>query len=614
MTNLLLGFHLHQPTSNLDVAIREAVEQCYRPFFQTMRRYPSFRFALHSSGWILNHIRRYYSDVFEDIAYLAKQGSIEFFGGGYYEPILASIPSNDRVAQIEQLNAFYLKYFGVEVKGLWLTERVWDSSIISDIAQCGIEYIMVDDYHFFASGYKNLEGYYISEDEGNKVGIFPINQALRYALPFENIDNAINTVKNHQSAIVFDDLEKFGLWPNTHEWVYNQGWLAGFVERVLGDEMISTVHYQEFHQTHTPTALVYLQNVSYMEMSEWSLQDASMQHQFLTLEEKLGKESAVHYLRGGQWKNFFIKYPESNRIHKRMLELSKKELPYRKPLYKAQTNDVLWHGVFGGIYLPNLRDNAYYYLIECENSLYQEDGIEVSDTEMQGYMQIKSSTQKIIARFAQKGGALIEFDNRAKKFNFQNTMQAKEEIYHAQISFENTQDDYLATIHQKQFFLDESYQKLLEFDTRSCNSFVDYYLDGQNNITKRFDEEIFDYAISEDKRITFTHPNLTKSIDTLEDGFAFRIDAQERYMLSFNLHFALYERLTIQHESNRISIHDGYTGLNLIFSFNQDVIFKHSYYESLSKSEVGFDKMIQSIRLEFIFEAGEIGGSFLCQA
>ena len=41
---------------------------------------------------------------------------------------------------------------------------------------------------------------------------------------------------------------------------------------------------------------------------------------------------------------------------------------YKEALYKAQCNDVLWHGVFGGIYLGNLRDNAYKYIIECEKN------------------------------------------------------------------------------------------------------------------------------------------------------------------------------------------------------------------------------------------------------
>lgn len=72
----------------------------------------------------------------------------------------------------------------------------------------------------------------------------------------------------------------------------------------------------------------------------------------------------------------FVKYPESNRIHKRVLELSTKAKHLKKKnekfldnLLKAQCNDALWHGIFGGLYLPNLRDNAYRYIIKAEKEI-----------------------------------------------------------------------------------------------------------------------------------------------------------------------------------------------------------------------------------------------------
>jgi 4-alpha-glucanotransferase len=60
-------------------------------------------------------------------------------------------------------------------------------------------------------------------------------------------------------------------------------------------------------------------------MGEWSLraEDARKLEQ-LKLEmgfERYEREG-VKFLKGGIWKNFFVKYSESNRIHKRMLELS----------------------------------------------------------------------------------------------------------------------------------------------------------------------------------------------------------------------------------------------------------------------------------------------------
>ncbi len=56
ITNLLFGVHMHQPVDNLKVSVDKTVEMCYRPFFQTLKKYPEFKFAFHFSGWILEKI------------------------------------------------------------------------------------------------------------------------------------------------------------------------------------------------------------------------------------------------------------------------------------------------------------------------------------------------------------------------------------------------------------------------------------------------------------------------------------------------------------------------------------------------------------------------------
>ena len=41
---------------------------------------------------------------------------------------------------------------GSRPKGAWLTERVWESSVVPALADAGIEYVTVDDYHFLCTG------------------------------------------------------------------------------------------------------------------------------------------------------------------------------------------------------------------------------------------------------------------------------------------------------------------------------------------------------------------------------------------------------------------------------------------------------------------------------
>ena len=41
----------------------------------------------------------------------------------------------------------------------------------------------------------------------------------------------------------------------------------------------------------------------------------------------------------------------------------------RRALYRGQCNCPYWHGAFGGIYLPHLRNAIYNQLIACDNLL-----------------------------------------------------------------------------------------------------------------------------------------------------------------------------------------------------------------------------------------------------
>jgi len=144
---------MHQPVDNFGNVVDEAIELCYKPFFETMALYPEFKLSVHCSGWLLDVIRNNHPKLFETMHYLTLQGSIEWLSAGYYEPVLSAIPSVDRQAQIHKLNNYLKEHLGFKPKGLWLTERVWESSLVEDLSTCGIEYTVLDDYHFMSSGF-----------------------------------------------------------------------------------------------------------------------------------------------------------------------------------------------------------------------------------------------------------------------------------------------------------------------------------------------------------------------------------------------------------------------------------------------------------------------------
>ena len=157
--------------------------------------------------------------------------------------------SRDRRGQITSYTDWLTKRLNARIRGMWMPERVWESNLTSDLAASEIEYTVLDDYHFRAAGLTDdqLHGYYVAEDEGRIVKIFPGSEKLRYLIPFsephETIDYLRGLSESHPGAVaVFgDDGEKFGTWPNTKEHVYQNGWLRSFFDQ-LSQNSVSYTH------------------------------------------------------------------------------------------------------------------------------------------------------------------------------------------------------------------------------------------------------------------------------------------------------------------------------------------------------------------------------------
>jgi len=329
--HLSLLIHAHQPCGNFEHVLEKAYDTSYLPFIEHLEKHPKIHLGLHYSGPLLTWIEEHRPEYFARLKRLVQAGQVELVGGGFYEPILVSIPPEDQHEQIARLTAYLEKHFGKPPSGAWLAERVWEPQLPTTLASANVAYTLVDDIHFLAAGFEpeELFGAYIAEDRGKTVWLYPGQKALRYLIPFGKVEDVIAYLRDAAAvhpggvAAMGDDMEKFGVWPGTHEHCYKDGWLSDFFSTLEKNsdwlEVSTPGHYLE---SHAPLGRADLPTASYSEMMEWALPTRVRQRYHEVLKEFGARPEILSFLRGGSWRGFFRKYPESNLLHKKMLRVS----------------------------------------------------------------------------------------------------------------------------------------------------------------------------------------------------------------------------------------------------------------------------------------------------
>jgi len=477
-------FHLHQPVDNYDFVIEDAFRKSYKPLIDEIFKYPEVKTTLHISGNLLEWFLVNKPEFIKKLKKMANRGQIEIIGGGYYEPIFSIIPYRDRIAQIEKLSSLIKKEFGLDVKGAWLSERVWEPNYPSFLSDVGLKYVIVDDNHFRSTGITENETMYtyITEDQGKTLRIFPINEKIRYLTPWKPTYMTIDYLKSNKNErgdkfiLMISDAEKMGVWGTTHQICYVDGkghqegddgkpFIPAFFEQIIKNEWIKSINLSEYMEKYPAKALVYLPTASYDKMEEWVL-PTPIRKRFGKLRKELKdnpeKEDEYLFLKGGFWRSFLVKYPESNNMHKKMLHVRSKlltienqciqassALPYKTrideawdEIYKAQCNDCYWHGLFGGVYLQFLRFSVYSHLIDAEKIIDSlNSDINLVSTNYISILPMdfnKDSKTNIIIESDKlnvylepsNGGTIFELDYKPKSYNLLNTLTRWPEAYY----------------------------------------------------------------------------------------------------------------------------------------------------------------------------------------
>lgn len=492
--HFLLGIHNHQPVGNFDSVVDDAVVRAYHPFLETLDRAGGgLPLTVHCSGGLLEALKARARPTFDLLGRLAADGRVELLGGGFYEPILALLPDWDKVGQIQALTHFLKSHWGVTPRGMWLAERIWEPQLPRVLREAGVEFVLVDDSHFALAGLdpETLGGYYLTEEQGASVAVFPINQRLRYLVPFSDPGESLRYLEGRRGAgavTMVDDGEKFGAWPGTDRLVYGERWLERFLDALRAAPWLHVSTFSRYLDARPPAGRVYLPTAAYTEMGEWALPPAAAAELTAArhrLQDLPDGERLARLLRGGFFRNFLLKYPEIGDAYWKMLRLSRRVheglaarprdprlLAARERLWQGQANDAYWHGVFGGCYLPHLRRAVKSALIGGERSLEgvgKPIGIEWTradvDGDGQAEVSVRTRSLGVLMRPA-RGGSLTELAWMGGEVDVADVLTRRPEAYHRQVAERPRESapDEVKTIHSAPEVKEAGLPALLRYD------------------------------------------------------------------------------------------------------------------------------------------------------
>ncbi len=374
--------------------------------------HPDCNFTIAISGRKADWLGRKHPEAIDIISELVSRKQIEIVGGGYYDPILPLLLPVDRVGQIEMLTTALRKLFGKKPRGAWLTSSAWDSSLITSLCTCGMDYAFLDmqllspEDKAAALSSKPI----IVEEYGKTINILALtgnmipsksDSAESYLSSFSRLSGAkkVTTISTlfmpgHLSALI------------------KNGWIEKFLTEIKEENTISLC-----------TASQYLKNCR------------SFTRAFIPAGSSKNNRPV---------KEIIARNPESFRLYSRMIQISNevnqcrgdkaRKKSARDELWKAQERSAYWNENLTTLEQQKIRQQAYNHLLLAEKlikevSLRNDTLLASFDLDMDGNQEYMCRTPVYNSFLASDGGAVFELDVRECCKNYTISSECEKGIY-----------------------------------------------------------------------------------------------------------------------------------------------------------------------------------------
>jgi hypothetical protein len=455
-TTLFWIINFYQPVGNFDHIITDYIQNVCKPFLHSLEQAESVELTLHFDAALLEKITTQFPDVASLLYRLCAKEQVELMGGSYYESILGMFGEEDGLKQIEKMSNLIHEAYNQRVLGAWLAESQWEPRYALLLHRKGIRYTVLEDSLFMKAGCRPIDLYevYRTEYQGSEIAVIPylrswlrldLRQSLSEAKsllmqashrPYSQIMAMVQRAEHYfgggvpRSITGGDEVlqEWLTFLTNERSWVRTRRAGAYIVE----PRRLWTVYLPEgcAHDVQKRTLLTESQ-VEY----ERCLNEIS---------KRFDRDRFLNFMHVGTWNGFLRKYPEVNRMHKRLLYLSGElramehiegREALEEHLLRAQCHTTFWHGDLDGCYANYFRNYVYEQILKVEKALIGEGQAAPSivrlDLDRDGVEEVRfrAGDLQMIVRPGY-GGSVCELSELGLAYHVTNTFRRRREAYH----------------------------------------------------------------------------------------------------------------------------------------------------------------------------------------
>ncbi|MBQ7159307.1 MAG: DUF1926 domain-containing protein, partial [Treponema sp.] len=418
--------------------LEQKYQRLYKKLISFLYANPACKFTFSFYGTFFSWLTKKHPEFVQLLKELLARKQIEVLGGGYYNPVFPLLLPMDRSGQIEMYGSELSGALGKRPRGMTLYGSVWDSSLVSTLYSCGMEYVLLDNSLIPPA--KRVALPLLVTEQGKSVKVLPsIHDGVSFP-SHDDVSAYLSDLKKQASklqkkspeiseenriiSIVFDSDRFLQL--------FEDGWIENLYKTAQETEGINFTYPQEYLHKYTSLVPAYIAPGIQSDIAQWGLVP------YMPQENKTNYPVTIY--------DFLSTYPRNHALYDRVLYIStlianshgdkiRKKLA-REKLWQAQTGNAFVCDPEGIFATNAIRQNAYRALTEAEKIVREclpkgksfAESVTSYDYNADGNDEYVCQMQSFDTCISRKGASITELDIMHNMGNYADNLKRIEKF------------------------------------------------------------------------------------------------------------------------------------------------------------------------------------------